>query len=890
MTTGRDGKVVTFYSYKGGTGRTMALANVAWILASSGRRVLAVDWDLESPGLHRFFHPFLDMDLVADTPGVIDLIRTYQWAATRTQRGRPLDWYREYAEVSQNTVSVDWAFPNSGALHFMPAGRQNQDYSATLASVNWDEFYERYGGGLFFDALRESMQRDYDYVLIDSRTGLSDVAQICTLQLPDVLVALFTFSDQGIDGVANVTQQVRDQYAQRGITILPVPTRIDEAEKDKADNGRAYARRRFAGLPQAMDEAERSRYWGEVEVPYRPFYAYEETLAVFGDRPESPGSVRASLERLARYITGDAAVQAPVVDEPERLRILGTYTRRRAVHSGDLVLCYVPENRMWAEWLARLLETNGIGTILYDAESRSEAPDAAQTLAQNRTLAIVSPAFARSQRAKAFARAVAETDALGSRGRLTAVYVAETRPLDGFVNLTSVDLSGMSETAAAESVLRALELPDTRTADEEEPIGARYPHSLPKIWNVRPRNDVFTGRNTMLDNLRDQLKEKGSAVVLPVALHGLGGVGKTQVALEYAHRFKADYDVIWWIDAEIPSFINESLAELADRLGVKVGDSLPDAAREALAALRGGLPQSKRWLLIYDNASEPSDLRDFLPNGPGHVLITSRNQTWTSVGEALEVDVFTRDESIEHLSKRLPELSAEDAERLAARLDNLPLAVEIAAAWLAETGMPVEDYLRDLDTTSRGSVLSVRESVAYSRALEATWEISLKRLAARTPVGVLVLELCAFMAPSISLDLISGQPTLDALARFDPGLAVPGIMNRVIEEIRRLALVKVDRQNNNNELQIHRLMQEFLRNRLSEEQQEERLHLVHRVLAGARPAQGEVDDPRNWPTYARIWPHLGPSDAASCQEEKARLLLIEWVRFLWKSSQHSEAL
>jgi len=886
--TGRDGKVVTFYSYKGGTGRTMALANVAWILASSGKRVLAVDWDLESPGLHRFFHPFLDLELVADTAGVIDLIRNYQWAATRSQRGRPLDWYREYADVSQNTVSLEWDFPNGGVLHFMPAGRQNQDYSATLASVNWDEFYEKFGGGLFFDAMRESLQRDYDYVLIDSRTGLSDVAQICTLQLPDILVALFTLSDQGIDGVSNVTQQVGSQYAQRGIRILPVPTRIDEAEKDKADNGRAYARRRFAGLPQGMDDAQRARYWGDVEVPYRAFYAYEETLAVFGDRADAgPSSLRSALERLARYITQDPTVAAPVVDEPERLRLVSAFTRRRAPHPGDLVLCYVPENRMWADWITQLLEQHGVRTIQYDVESPSEGPDTAQSLAHNRTLAILSPAFARSRQAMSFARQVADTDPSRSRGQLTAVYVSEMRQLEPFSGRPTVDLAGLGEHPAVEAVLRALELTGAESNGDAATSGPRYPGSVPRIWNVGPRNATFTGRNSVLENLRSQLTAKGSAVVLPVALHGLGGVGKTQVALEYAHRFKADYDLVWWINAEVPGFINESLSDLAARLGVKVGESLPDAARDALENLRLGRAPFQRWLLIYDNARDPSDLRDYIPSGPGHVLITSRNQSWSEVAEALEVDVFTRDESIEHLSKRLPALPTEDADRLATRLDNLPLAVEVAAAWLAETGTPIEDYLSELDTSST-KLLSISQPAGYSRTLEATWQISLDRLAERTKAGVRLLELCAFMAPSISVDLVYGQQTLESLAYFDPTLRVPGILGRVIQEISRLALAKIDLQNS--EIQIHRLMQDFLRNRLTDAEQQERYHLVHRILAGARPPRGDTDDPRNWTQYALIWPHLEPSRAAECDEDPVRTLLIDWVRFLWKRSQHEQAL
>src|SRR5712691_6080427 len=129
----RDGQVITFYSYKGGTGRTMAVANVAWILAANGKRVLVADWDLESPGLHRFFHPFLPEQEVRDASGVIDLIRTYALAADRAAGKNAPEMVEELARVQPHALQVKWEhFPEGGRLEFLSAGLQNLDYSATL--------------------------------------------------------------------------------------------------------------------------------------------------------------------------------------------------------------------------------------------------------------------------------------------------------------------------------------------------------------------------------------------------------------------------------------------------------------------------------------------------------------------------------------------------------------------------------------------------------------------------------------------------------------------------------------------------------------------------------------------------------------------------------------
>ncbi|MEW1628197.1 FxSxx-COOH system tetratricopeptide repeat protein [Streptomyces sp. NPDC089173] len=885
MSAGRDGRIVTFYSYKGGTGRTMALANTAWILAANGKRVLAVDWDLEAPGLHRFFHPFLDPATLGATTGVIDLITEYAWAATSPAQ-RAEDWHRDYARIQPHAVSLTpealgWEFPQGGTLDFVSAGRQNREYSATVSTFDWDNFYDRLGGGHFFDALREDMKANYDYVLIDSRTGLSDIADICTVHLPDALVDCFTLSDQSIDGAASVARQIAERYTGRPIAIFPVPMRIDEGEKEKADAGRALARLKFDRLPRDLSGDELTAYWGAVEIPYRPYYAYEETLATFGDEAGLTNSLLSAFERLTAVITDREITSMPPVGEEVRLRIRDAFTRRRPALPADLFLSYVAENRMWADWIESVLTRAGFRVLPRDVSAEPVAPRPAQT-AENaaRTVVVLSSAYLKSQRAvDLWERAVAE-DPGGGRRQLLPLRVGDVRLSAPYIDRNPVDLFRLDEVHATAALMRALDRP-VQPADGVSP-GPRFPGTVPRIWNVPPRNPGFTGRSLVLERMRDQLGG-GMAVVLPQpqALYGLGGVGKTQVALEYVHRFMADYDLVWWISSEQGDDVVASLAELAVRLGAQGGEDMAAASQEAVDLLRRGVP-SERWLLVFDNADDPETLRRYFPQGgSGHILVTSRNQSWSQHGDALPVDVFLREESVEHLQRRAPGLSDEDADQVAIAVGDLPLAVEQAAAWIAETATPIDTYLEQL-ASQAPQVLALNQPAGYPEPVAATWNISIARLKDRSPAAVRLLQLCAFFAPEpISANLLYSKEMIEALKPYDSSLQEKLVLGRVIREIGRFALAKVDQVSNS--IQVHRLVQAVIKAQLNEEEQREARHVVHRILAGARPDDDEpIDNPETWPRFAAIWPHLGPSDARNCKEPETRRLLIDRVRYLWK--------
>jgi MinD-like ATPase involved in chromosome partitioning or flagellar assembly len=894
MNATNDGKIVTFYSYKGGTGRTMALANVAWILASSGQKVLVVDWDLDSPGLHKFFHPFLPSAKIAATAGIIDLITDYAWAATRAE-DRPSDWHREYAQILRHAISVTWpAFPKGATLDFVSAGRQNRDYSSTVASVDWDNFYDRLGGGQFFDALRTDMKENYDYALIDSRTGLSDIADICTVHFPDILVDCFTLSDQSIEGAAAVARHINDRYHYRNIRILPVPMRIDDGEKEKLDAGRALARTKFDRFPKGLSEEEGNLYWSSVEIPYKPFYAFEETLAAFGDAPGSPLSMLAAFERLAGAITEGRITSLPPMDEDLRLQYRDAFTRRRFAPSADIHLSYVPEDQIWADWIASVLNRAGFRVLPLGAGGASgniTHGDAQRNTARAaRTIAVVSAAYLRSPQARGVWEATVAVDPMGARRQLIPVQVGEVRQTPLFGDRTPVDLTRLDAGQAVETLLRELGRPPQLPEHPADPgfPEPRWPRTVPQVWNVPTRNAAFTGRNAVLEALRDQLAGSSKAVVLPQALYGLGGVGKTQVALEYAHRYMANYDVVWWISAEQPELVNPALAALAPRLGIRVGDSVTEAAQAARETLRRGVPYA-HWLLIFDNADDPLELEPFLPGGLGHVLVTSRNPTWSRVADTLEIDVFTRRESVEHLQRRVSQLTDEDANMVAEALGDLPLAIEQAGAWLEETGTSAEAYVEELSEQPT-SVLELNQPLDYPRPVALTWRLSFDRLRAQSPAAARLLELCAFFAPEpISLSLLYSDEMIRTLVPLDDRLREKIVLGQLIREIARFALAKVDQGSNS--IQVHRLIQAVIRAQLkTKDEQSIAFHEVHRILVGARPRQGDTDDPENWPRYDLIWPHLGPSRAEECDEWETRQLLIDRARYLWKRGQFDSAL
>jgi FxsC-like protein len=348
------GQIITFYSYKGGTGRTMALANMAWVLASNGKRVLVVDWDLEAPGLHRFLHPFLDDKSMSSSEGVIDFVVDYTSEAMTPKKSNeqlPDDWYKPHANILRYATSINWEpfKEKKGTLDFVSAGKQGPSYATRVNAFNWQKFYNSFGGYQFMEAVKERMKSEYDYILLDSRTGVSDTSGICTVQMPDILVVCFTLNNQSIEGAGAVAEAVdaqrRDTSGQPEVRIFPVPTRVEMGEKERLELAREAARKRFSPLLRHIEPDKRNSYWGEVEILYEPYYAYEEILATFVEQRSQTTSMLASIERLTAHITrGDVKKLVPA-SKAERQQILAQYVRQRPEPEPAVVTS--PTGRYW---------------------------------------------------------------------------------------------------------------------------------------------------------------------------------------------------------------------------------------------------------------------------------------------------------------------------------------------------------------------------------------------------------------------------------------------------------------------------------------------------------------------------------------------------------------
>lgn len=402
---------------------------------------------------------------------------------------------------------------------------------------------------------------------------------------------------------------------------------------------------------------------------------------------------------------------------------------------------------------------------------------------------------------------------------------------------------------------------------------------MPDPGRVPRPGAYFTGREDELRQLRSALSEGVRAALLPQALYGLGGVGKTQLALEYVRRYAGDYDLVWWVQAEQPAVIRNSLAALAPRLGVRDADAQTVIDR-VIGALESGKPV-KRWLLVFDNAGAPSAVERFLPymagvqGGIGHVIVTSRNAGWADSVPSLRIDVFPRGESLAFLRRRDPGISDAEATRMAVALGDLPLALEQAAAMKVKSGLTTDEFLELLETQGERVRGEAASNAPGTKPVAAVWQVSMRDLQDRNPGALELLRLLAFFGPDpVQLSFLHDA----RLLRFPEPLASllrdPIARSRAIAETGRYSLLTTDVGT----AQVHRVLRNVLQDELSAEERAEMRSRVHQTLVAHDP--GEPQLASNWERYRDLLPHIRPSGMIESDDQEVRWTVLNVARYL----------
>jgi TIR domain-containing protein/CobQ/CobB/MinD/ParA family nucleotide binding protein len=363
------GRVITFYSYKGGVGRTFALANIGVILAQWGYRVLIVDWDIEAPGLSHYLSEYAP----PPTTGVLGFLLD-------CQRGKPEGWqaYASHVRLS--------GCPHG--IHIMAAASENEDYTGLVQSLDWDELYDKHDFGTRVEQLRHDWVDQFDFVLIDSRTGVTDFSGLTTAQLPDTLAFLFTANIQSLEGCCRIAE--RAMAARRNLPIdrpallpLPIVAKFDQREEyDRAQTWRGKFNERLGTFLDIWvpREISRPRLIDFLTIPYVPRWTFGEDLAASIEPRETDGVRTAStpvsytLETIAAILangfkkiellsssrdeyvlTARTTAQTRVAREGGRRKIFISYARQHADVAEQVKLVMAAANfDLWMDQLSDL--------------------------------------------------------------------------------------------------------------------------------------------------------------------------------------------------------------------------------------------------------------------------------------------------------------------------------------------------------------------------------------------------------------------------------------------------------------------------------------------------------------------------------------------------------
>lgn len=535
----------------------------------------------------------------------------------------------------------------------------------------------------------------------------------------------------------------------------------------------------------------------------------------------------------------------------------------------DFFISYTGADREWAEWIAWQLTEDGYSVVVqaWDFHAGGNFVFEMHRAAKEtmRTIAVLSPKYLDALFTHPEWIAAFVYDPTGTEHLLIPVRIAEFKPDGMFAGKIYIDLVGLKEAEAkarlldeiAKSIQGGSIPPSTQPAfphSTNRPASSttsapRFPGTIPGHCNLPHRNPNFSGREKVLSVLRESMLHERHTALTQQALYGLGGIGKTQLAIEYAYRHSASYELIWWIRSEEPSTLASDYAGLALELDLPEKEE----ARQALVvqAVTRWLERNSNWLMIFDNARDADSIRSYLPrSASGHVLITSRNPDWKSVVTPLPVEVWERNESVAFLLKRTGQTDEAAGNALAEALGDLPLALEQAAAYCDNKKKSFADYLTLFKT--RRAELWNREKApdGYHDTVATTWSLAFEEIR-KVSMAEDLLLLSSIVAPdAIPRKLLGRAVEIYAGGDSKKNVVDEFVLDDALEALRSYSLITLDEKF----VTVHRLVQWVVRDGMSEDDLSGFRMLMVPALSEHFPQKG-YSEPSCWPECEQLLPH-----------------------------------
>jgi tetratricopeptide (TPR) repeat protein len=395
----------------------------------------------------------------------------------------------------------------------------------------------------------------------------------------------------------------------------------------------------------------------------------------------------------------------------------------------------------------------------------------------------------------------------------------------------------------------------------------------PAALAIPPRNPGFTGREELLQVMRTHLDAEPWQ---PLVLHGLSGVGKTSIATEFVHREMHRFSVAWWVVAEQEARTRSTLAALGERPPLDLVLSQNDM-RQTVNNVLGELERATfSWLIVFDNAGSPDQIQQLLPAGRGAVIVTSRDGTWSRHGRVVSVDVLPRRDSIALLQSR-GSISFDNADQLADRLGDLPLALEQASAMRSASGITVNEYLERLDNQAT-SVLSQGRPTDYPDTVASAFGLTFDEVRKESSgAGQLLAMLSCMSAEPVSLALLRSADERAIPPPLGRLLTQPAQLDAAVELLERFGLLRT--VDSAQKVQVHRLEQLIVRDALTKHDREQAYLNTRRLLVAANP--GRPDDQLTWEMHGQIGPHLGPAKVVDDPNPAVRRVVLDHIRYLY---------